>query len=839
MLCFNDLKRQVALKVNNEITLNAPPFYSRFLLEMQGDGPLEVIADTGERFLFDMKFGPLKRYKIFLVPTVHTDWGYTATQDEVMKIHKANTERGLAMSKQGIKWVSEVLEQLVDHKRDPEVKEQNAKGYFGIQGIPLNILIGLCSHEELVRMFYDTGKMIKDGYIIKTAALNDIPTAPWGIVSSLSDAGIRYYIQASNPDRGPLHVNGNIVSPFYWVGPNDKKVLAWFSGGYYGLLFGFNGYHQGFSAGLLSSAEDAAAGIALFVSEYEARGYPYEELMMYGVFVDNSLISDKYARTLEEFASKWENPQIQLSTPEEFFSAIETRHGDKLPEIKGDFGAYWEDGAASSSLEQAYSMEAKRLLSAYEAIHALDEEDDPFAESCWRDIMFWDEHTWGDSKSVSDPNCDAQRKQWAIKSEFAQRPLRLLREKLGTGYFFNPYPFYIKFYDQGTLYEVPPLSSVKASPSQLSKVNFDGKLENEYYRIEFQGGRVTGVFDKELQDYVFSSADSGYGFDECVYVKGGKGTTLERTITNYSDFGEVRRPIEGKDYIVYREVARVLSAEAGSDVEEVTLEALCGPVKVTKTIQLLHDKKEILVRNEVEKAEEYDKEALYFAFPSSLDRPEVYVEEPGAFTNVNRELAPGACAAWFATNGIVAIKGYQKARTIKQLVAAFVKSWDAPMITVGDINRGQWPSRVNGSGLLFSYAMNNYWHTNYKASQGGASFSYSITTGNASNSMFSDASKLMLKAVSVGSAINGPPIEVSGDAITTVIKKWTGRKGVLIRLLEVNNKTADVEITAKGRWKFYETDQLEETRRELGEGNRVIVHMEPRSYKAIGMEQAT
>lgn len=39
---------------------------------------------------------------------------------------------------------------------------------------------------------------------------------------------------------------------------------------------------------------------------------------------------------------------------------------------------------------------------------------------------------------------------------------------------------------------------------------------------------------------------------------------------------------------------------------------------------------------------------------------------------------------------------------------------------MGDINRGLWPNRNRGNRhLLFAYVYNNYWHTNYKASQGG------------------------------------------------------------------------------------------------------------------------
>src|SRR5579875_2862754 len=56
---------------------------------------------------------------------------------------------------------------------------------------------------------------------------------------------------------------------------------------------------------------------------------------------------------------------------------------------------------------------------------------------------------------------------------------------------------------------------------------------------------------------------------------------------------------------------------------------------------------------------------------------------------------------------------------------------DASLASFGDINRGKWPGVFEPkSGTLFSYIMNNYWHTNYRAGQGGEfTFRYAMTSG--------------------------------------------------------------------------------------------------------------
>jgi alpha-mannosidase len=40
-------------------------------------------------------------------------------------------------------------------------------------------------------------------------------------------------------------------------------------------------------------------------------------------------------------------------------------------------------------------------------------------DDAWRDINFWDEHTWGADKSVSDPDLPLVKQEWAFKRRFA------------------------------------------------------------------------------------------------------------------------------------------------------------------------------------------------------------------------------------------------------------------------------------------------------------------------------------------------------------------------------------------------------------------------------------
>jgi alpha-mannosidase len=59
-----------------------------------------------------------------------------------------------------------------------------------------------------------------------------------------------------------------------------------------------------------------------------------------------------------------------------------------------------------------------------------------------------------------------------------------------------------------------------------------------------------------------------------------------------------------------------------------------------------------------------------------------------------------------------------------------VSPLDAPLFTLGRMTASTWPRELSFErGHVFAYIMNNYWHTNYKAKQGGHFvFRYSLTS---------------------------------------------------------------------------------------------------------------
>ncbi len=82
----------------------------------------------------------------------------------------------------------------------------------------------------------------------------------------------------------------------------------------------------------------------------------------------------------------------------------------------------------------------------------------------------------------------------------------------------------------------------------------------------------------------------------------------------------------------------------------------------------------------------------------------------------------GASLEWFNIQYWMAVHD--------RVAAVGIVPVDTPLASFGDIFRGKWPGEFQPkSSTLFSYAMNNYWHTNYRAGQGGEfRFHYVLTS---------------------------------------------------------------------------------------------------------------
>ena len=119
---------------------------------------------------------------------------------------------------------------------------------------------------------------------------------------------------------------------------------------------------------------------------------------------------------------------------------MEKHFADRLPVYRGDCGAYWEDGVGSTMHATILNRQTQQVLPAAETAASLATIFEPRnrypAEDfrgAWKNVMFYNEHTWGAHNSISQPGRQFVERQWEIKESYATRANLDARNLLARG----------------------------------------------------------------------------------------------------------------------------------------------------------------------------------------------------------------------------------------------------------------------------------------------------------------------------------------------------------------------------------------------------------------------
>jgi hypothetical protein len=740
---------------DNDLFVNMP--------DVEQETPVELTVRVGDK---EVKSGATlqkaRKWRVFIVPTVHTDIGYTDLQEKVMARHADNTIQALAMVDKypEFNWDFETFWQLDCFlKEHPEKREELFRrlreGRMGLSADFGNMLTGLCSHEALNRVTLNARDLANQGgFNFESVILDDVPSAVGSLPMVLANSGIKYFIEGVNHDRGPYATEG-LQNPFYWEGPDGSRVLAHIAGGY------------AMAGRFFTSMERAAQALPSYLADHEKAGYPYDAVLVNGAFSDNQGVASWLPEVVQQWNAQWEYPKLILGRPEEFFSYIETNYAGKIPVLKADFGSWWEDGAASSAFETVLSRRAEERAVTAEMLHSVasvvagGQYPKSGFDELWRNILLYDEHTWGAWCSISQPKSEQTLKQWEVKGSFARKADELSRQLLHEGMaklaamaptsdlvVFNPLSWSRQDVVLTEAQAVQPLGSKQVIPCQrlpeggncflasdLPSVGYrcyqqtvcsqpgknaasisGNQMENEFYRVELdpKTGALKSVFDKEARRELVD-AESEYGLGELVYVSGGEGTYAVR-----SDF-----KLPAPKFSYHTPVASGISSINGPVFAELASEARAEDLpQITLRVRLYHGLKRLDLRYELEKQETTAKEAVYIAFPFALEveKGGLWLEYPDAITEPLKDQHASACRDWYAVQRWLAASDGAATVVLSPL--------DTPLVTLGGMTASTWPRQLSlKRARLFAYVMNNYWHTNYKAEQGGRHvFRFSLTS---------------------------------------------------------------------------------------------------------------
>jgi alpha-mannosidase len=760
----------------------------RVVLSSRAGGPGSIPARNQS---FDMKFVPARKWKVFYAPNEHLDIGYTDYRAKVAEVHSRNIDRLLKVFKAHPNYRfnidgSWIIDQWLDTRSQSQAQQFSAEakaGRIGVNAFYDSFVTDYPALETFVRSLYFSKQLqARYGVPFDFANITDIPGNSWAVPSLLASAGIRYFADGGNQDRGPLIVYGHwsVRSPFWWQGPDGQRVLTWFSSHYHQL--------KGV-CGLPPNIDDGKGGLARFLRTYSDAHYKPDAVLLYGTEVENLPLECDDPAFVTRWNRRFAYPRFIICRFSRFFRYIQDHYGATLPTVRGGAGAYWGDtfgafplATARDRANQMRAISAESLASLTAALNPALRFPLNWDHQIWRNILLYGEHTFGSYRTGSQPLHDEVLGQLNEKANQTVRAATSIDKLMRHGMsqladqiqtagqnliVFNPSNWkrsgLVRFMvakgatltdlalhkpvDYEVLntqngaqtirfmaadlpafgYKVYRLGHGTPHPAAPAVSAPGNVLENQFYRITLdpRHAAIKSVYDKQLGRELVDPS-SPYLLDEYLFVSGGgtakgqgRGSEDSTLLHPYRWLPPPRLTIHQPTH------GLLLGVERTPWGQVVRMRASAAHTPNVETEILLPDNlKEIAFNDTIQVGLLYAKEAAYFAFPWAINRPTFRCEIADGFLNPAKDLLEGACSDWFSVQDLVNVSSARGGSVNLAIV-------DSPLVCLGTIDRGRWPRRFQSpSSTVFSYVMNNYWSSKWEGKKSATLRNhYAITSG--------------------------------------------------------------------------------------------------------------
>jgi alpha-mannosidase len=809
---------------------------------------IDVDVKIGESGSFskEVMLKPVVYREIYFIHHSHTDIGYSHLQPEVLRIHMKNIDDALKMIEatknypEGSKfkwnieslWVVEnYLAQASSSQKDRFIKAVK-EGSICLSGLYANILTGISEPGEVFH-YTDYAEQLrtKYGFTIKSAMISDIPGCAWTTVTGLAQGGIRYfssgpnYLGETHPYLGD-RVGGFVRTwgdkPVWWSSPSgEEKILFWTAGK------GYSSWHGTPAGGVF---EKGPKKIAAYLNELTDSSYPYDIVQWrYNIVSDNGPLDTTISRFVEQWNRKYSSPKIVLSTTDQLFETFEKKYGSRTPTVKGDITPYWEDGAFSTAFEEGKnrvnSLRLEQLTTLFSILNPKLYNADEFY-GAWKDILLFHEHTWGAYNSTSDPDLPFVTKQWEIKKQFmldADSQINKLEAKLlnsfvdagskrivvvNTTSWMRSGPVFIKSSsgsrsvkdEQGRKFPLQKLSDGR----MVFMANGIPALGTKSFIITNEDADVTAdVF--RLSDNSVSNGLVNLGWDK----EGSIVSLQENSSFNY--VGKFSN--QGLNSYWYVPGLDPLQASSTTGVNMKVVEK--GPVLVTieftgaapgtnglrRRISLSAGSSLVTIENSINKKAVREKESVHFAFPFNESLTNARVDAGYGRINYLSDQLPGSNLDFLYGRRWLDVSN--KDRGIQMILMEAPLVEPAHMIderrTINASHK-EWKTSGEATSTWFSYVMNNYWHTNYKADQGGnSSYHYVLSPHHGFDGVAAEKTAFEvcqpLMALQTAKETTGKPLfELTNNKlVVTTVTPGTGNS-LIVRLFNPQTSTQQTDF---------------------------------------------
>ena len=587
-----------------------------------------------------------------------------------------------------------------------------------------------------------------------------------------------------------------------------------------------------------------------YLGDLEKQGFPYDMTILTWAMSDNAPIDPELPDAVKEWNERYASPKLIITSTKKFFTDLEDKYKNEIPKYTGDYTEYWTDGVSSAAKETALCRNLSDQLKQADAIWAIRNQSNYPAntvKAVWKDLLLYNEHTWGAYNSTDEPDNAKVKSEWAVKQGYvlnAQTKVDSLMKIIANRQaatnkidVFNTTSF-----ERTDVVYVPAslskagdlvkdasgkkIASQRLSTGELvfvataipqfgkktytvnagkayekgeSKISDHGLSNNIYtVTIDQQTGNIKQLIKQGgMRNYVLSDS---VGFNQYLYMPGDSLKNIQ-TSTNPMISIKENGPLV---------VSLLIKADAA------------GTNGLSREIRLVNGIDRVEIINTIDKKAIRRKESVHFAFPFNVPGAQVRYSIPWGSATAEADQLPYANKNWYTMQRWVDISN-----------AAYGVTWsspDAPLFEIGNITTANllgglrhsplWLSFTPQSSRIYSWVMNNLWHTNFKADQEGVTvFHYYIQAHNeaydsykANQQGLSNYEPFIAVAASA-TKTDGLFFNIDGKNVyTEALKKTDDGKGVVLQLVNSGALDSEVKLSPKGAQllKVWNSNLLEE-----------------------------
>jgi hypothetical protein len=572
-----------------------------------------------------------------------------------------------------------------------------------------------------------------------------------------------------------------------------------------------------------------------YLGELAAADYPYDMVQIrYSIAGDNGPPDPDLPEFVKQWNAQYAWPRMVIATTGELMREFEGRYGEKLPEVRGDFTPYWEDGAASSARETSLARNAADRLVQAEAMWAmLAPAAYPDADfyGAWRDVILYNEHTWGAHCSISQPDSQFTLDQWKIKQAFAVDAERKSRdllsaavasvgksaEKVAAVDVYNtcswPRTDLVLLPGEmamaGDAVKTPDGQVVPSQRLTRGQLAFVAKDVPPFgaRRFLLEPGAASATGSAMADGSTLMNRDIRVVVDH----KTGAITSFTWTGADGDLAGKEDQGLNAYFYVAGRDPkdpetagpATVRVVDRGPLVASLVVECDApGCRKLVRHLRVVDGVARVDLINIVDKAQIRTPESVHFGFAPNVPGGVMRMDIPWSVIRPEQDQLPGACKNYFTIGRWVDVSNDD-----------FGLTWatvDAPLVEVGAITvdvpsplrTDGWIRHIKPTQTFYSYVMNNYWETNYKASQKGTTrFCYSLRphgsfdTAAAARFGIEQSRPLVVVPADPQSPPRKSMLRVEpGEVIVTSLKPTMDGRALVLRLVNAGDKPAAARV---------------------------------------------